>query len=224
MFFSLFFAKLAFSEDYIEPELKLTPYEYGELAAAVITVLFRNGECLNVNNNISDAIVHSRSGCAKDIPAGPQLYVEMKDFPSYQNTFNQVNGTFVEYLKSQVLHASKTADSGFVQNTPNMVYICHCITLGGYGLYPVYNIPYQCQTGADGKRTCSVDATMTMSGRDYWDFEDVPSYGWLKNLILERIPEWLVKLRGKNMKPFYTLYEITEPYKFTIEVPPMKAK
>ena len=141
---------------------------------------------IDENNNISDSIIHSRSGCAKDIPAGPELYREMKNFKEYQNYFNETNGVFVEYLKSQVLHASKTADNGTVTNTPNMVYYCHCITLGGYGLHPKYEIPYQCEVKADGKRYCSVDSTMTMDGQDYWDFEDVPSYGWL-NLILDRI-------------------------------------
>ena len=203
----------------IEPQLNMTPHEYKELIQAVITVLFRNGKCLTVNNGIKDSIIHSRSGCGKDLPAGPELIKEMGDFKNYRKIFNDKDGVFVEYLKGQVLHASKTADSGIVSNQKGMSYVCHCLTLGGYTLYPEYDIPFSCAIKEDGKRYCSVDSTMYMSGRDYWDFEDVPSYGWLKNLIEERIPEWLVKLRGKNMKPFYTNYNVTTPYKFTIEVP-----
>lgn len=199
-------------------ELEITPHEYKELFDAVITVLFKNGKCLDEINDISDAIVHSRSGCAKDLPAGPRLYREMADFDNYKEKFDPINGTFVNHLKQQVAAAAKNADKGTVTTTPGLSYVCWCITLGGYSFKPDYSIDFNCQM-KDGKRVCAVDGVMKMSGQDYWDFDDVPSYGWLKNIIEEKIPKWLVELRGKNMKPFYTKYHVETPYKFEIEVP-----
>jgi len=191
--------------------------EYDEdvqyLVDTILTVLLSKGRIMTEINNISDAIVHCRSGCGLDVPAGPGLYVEMKKEPSYKRLFNDTNGIFFETLKKQVVEASKKSLEGSVVNTNGMHYYAECFTLGGYSLFLNYNIPYKCTVTETGK-TCHVGGIMHMKGVDKWDFAEVPSYSWWQNLIKEKIPEWLVKIHGKNMKPFNTFYAIDTQYEF----------
>ncbi|EAY06314.1 hypothetical protein TVAG_065710 [Trichomonas vaginalis G3] len=220
--FAFFFLALTRAEVQYEATLEsielpqLTPADYKELAEAVVTVLFKNGKCLNVINGISDAITHSRSGCGVDLPAGPKLYEEMARFQKYKENFDPETGKFFEDLKNQAKKLIATADKGVIKEY-GQGYVCWCITMGGYVVYPAYSLNVEVVNTQEG-RMCHVYGVSNMSGQDYWDFDDVPSYGWLKNLVEEKIPEWLVKLRTKNMQPFYTKYNFDLPVDFTFKV------
>lgn len=219
----LFFSSLALTNDDLRsigapvPSLGWTDDELHELVDAVITVLFEKGRVLTEINNISDAIIHSRSGAGGDLPAGPGLYHEMSDFDNYQAVFNET-GKIIQKLKDQVLIASKISDNGTIVNTPNYYYLLQCITLGHYSVFPKYEIPYTCKVEGNVKKCTITNGEVVSSGVDCWDFESQKDWSWIKNLIFEKIPEWLVKIHGKHMKPFNTHYTIKTSYSFSIDV------
>ena len=216
MFFLLFiFSNSVYENEFVELQNEWPSADV--VLETIYTVLFSKGRIMKEINKISDAIVHSRSGCGIDVPAGPGLYYEMKNHSTYKNIFNFEDGAFITYLKNQVIISSKKFNEGTIKNLPSMHYICQCFTLGGYGLYLNYSIPYKC-INIDNIKKCHVEGTMHMEGADKWDFEELPSYTWWQNLIREKIPEWLVKIHGKNMKPFYTKYSIDIPYSFDLEI------
>lgn len=175
----------------------------------VYTVIFGKGKCLKEINSLSDAIIHCRSGCGKDVWAGPKLIAEMREDDALEEYMFTANSK-IQAITTQNLQNLKWGETKGKTIVTDGSKCFSCQTLGGYCGRMNVSVNYQCQYSNDA-RNCQFDAMAMFSGYDIWDFETHPEWPWWENLVREIIPEWLVSWRGQ-MKVFHACFNLTRSF------------
>ena len=180
----------------------------------VWTVLTSKGKELSVINDLCDAITHGRSGCGKAVPAGEPVYADIRTRETYQRAMMGPTSTAANLIREAVQQKMKTQPNGNIINStgfkPNICF--QCDTLGNFCGKMAYNATY---TYNEETKVTSVDAMISYSGVDPWDFEVHEGESDESNYWNEILPGKLVNMIG-NYKPFDILYNIVENVQFDI--------
>ena len=180
-----------------------------EAAMAVVAVLLSNGDTLSEINSISDAIIHCRGGSGKALPSGPGLVQEMKRDKTYIAYTVGEDSKVAQIIKDELTKRPWGETKGELKLDFPSHAVLSCFTLGHYCPSVSLVAKYEFMELSNNQRACVFNAKVKLYGTDPWDFNDNSCYSKLKNLILERIPNFLVNLRG-HMKEFDINYTATE--------------
>lgn len=178
-------------------------------AKAVITILLSDGDTLSEINSISDAIVHCRGGSGIALPNGNGLTAEMKSDKTYKKYVGSDESVVAQIIKKKLTKLPWTETKGTLNLNFRSDTVLSCFTLGHYVPTVSGAVEYEFMSLSGTQRACIFKAKIKLAGTDPWDFNDNQCYSKLKNLILERIPNFLVSLRG-NMKEFDINYSVSE--------------
>ena len=181
-------------------------------SSVIWTVLTNKGKELKEINSLSDAIIHGRSGCGKTVPAGNGVFKEIRSAEKYQNAMMGTDSTAAKMVREKVTEKLKTQksgniiyDGGFVPN------ICFkCDTLGNFCGRMAFNATYALN---EETQLTHVDASISYSGVDPWDFVPKEGVSDADNYWNEELPSKLVNLIG-NYKEYDITYNIVEKVSF----------
>ena len=181
-------------------------------AKVVWTVLTQKGKELTVINDLSDAITHGRSGCGKTVPAGPGVLADIRSREKYQKSMMGPNSTAASMVRRAV------KESVAYQQKGNIIYdqgfkptICfECDTLGNFCGLMAYNATYSYNPNS---KKINVNALISYSGVDPWDFEEHENASGDFNYWHEVLPAKLVNMIG-NYKVFNITYNLVENVTF----------
>ena len=184
-------------------------------AKVVWTVLTKKGKELTVINDLSDAIIHGRSGCGKTVPAGPGVLEDIRSREKYQKS---MMGSY-SIAASMVRKAVKARVSN--QPNGNIIYddgfkptICfECDTLGNFCGMMAYNATYSLNPSTN---KINVNALISYSGVDPWDFEEHENASGNYNYWHEVLPAKLVNMIG-DYRVFNITYNLVENVTFDFE-------
>jgi len=149
-------------------------------------------------SDIFDAIEHYRGKSGKTVYADSTLISEIKSAGDYKDMIKDLKGT----IKNKIT-ATKIKNGTVIKAASGSNRGSWCLTLGSHLL----NIDYSF-VPKYGNNNVSIH----FWGSDRWDFENNENYGFIKNLIEERIPS-LIAGDGKPFDVKYDFYDtITVTY------------
>jgi len=192
----------------------LSPSSFFE---SVLTILASNGRKMNEINTLAQAIDHARYGDGTALYAGSKLIQEINNSVQFRRFSNNTNGLIYLNLVKSMKESYLNNGVGTLLKKEFGSIESDVEALGFFDIFYDFDINYNCTFNTQRtEKNCSISSDIFYHGESLWEFKRKSTYTTAQNNVLESLPYFFVKLRGK-FAPFKVKYNFSDSLSFRAE-------